>query len=568
MPSLLPSSNISSIENNIRSYRSALKSNLEITLNSLSNAHLKMNSLLHPLGNNPKEIDFSALNYTANRLPIVNTRIEKIIFGQSPEVFEQAGYKNIAKWKEVKSKNRRRVAYLDKKNKTVAYFIASISDIDDLVNIHIAFQIEWNKFHQIIRKNYSLFSLLRKDIENSNFCKKIKIDPKKWADFVSASGPRWMERVKRIYQSPYNMKIQLLSASWLNYTKSTQRWWRNISTVVSPVFHHMSQQEIYFVSSNTHSLLNIFTGFPLANQFKILSDLKTNHPSIYQIWEQIKSKNSLLNPIDFIYFSSKYFLSKPEIQKEYLDVQKKFGIFNIPNAHYLDITSQIFPIKNLVKSKNIDPRVKIKNHNKIENSNALILNIDYPLGFAAYHILSEIMENVKNIKGVYILGKAACLNSEIGDIQIPRMVFDEHTQNSYLFNNCFNNFFPFVNNQGSILTNQKAVSVLGTFLENKSLLNFYFKNNITVIEMESGPYLSAISESCYDQQAPKSTIVDLNNTPFDIGIINYASDTPYSTLQNLGDSELGITGIEPVTLGTLAILQRIIDLEEKNNINI
>jgi hypothetical protein len=177
-------------------------------------------------------------------------------------------------------------------------------------------------------------------------------------------------------------------------------------------------------------------------------------------------------------------------------------------------------------------------------------------------MLNEIMQNVKNIKGVYILGKAACLNSEVGDIQIPRMVFDEHSQNSYLINNCFNKFFPFVNNQGSILTNQKAVSVLGTFLENKALLNFYFKNNITIIEMESGPYLSAVSESCYDQLAPKNTIVDLNNCPFDLGIINYTSDTPYSTVQNLGDSELGITGIEPVTLGTLSILQRIINLEE------
>ncbi|MDD3002865.1 MAG: hypothetical protein PHS06_03290, partial [Candidatus Shapirobacteria bacterium] len=84
-----------------------------------------------------------------------------------------------------------------------------------------------------------------------------------------------------------------------------------------------------------------------------------------------------------------------------------------------------------------------------------------------------------------------------------------------------------------------------------------------VIEMESGPYLSAVTESCYDQQAPKKSIVDLNNCPFDLGIINYASDTPYSSLQNLGDSQLGITGIEPVTLGSLAILQRIINLEEE-----
>ncbi|MDD3002834.1 MAG: hypothetical protein PHS06_03125, partial [Candidatus Shapirobacteria bacterium] len=534
MPSLLPSSNISSIENHVRSYRSALQSNLEITINSLSNSHLKMHSLLHPLGHT-KEVDFSALIYSIDRLPRINHQVEKIIIGQSPDVFKESGYKNITQWKEVKSKNRRRIAYLNSQKKILAFFIASVSDIDDLVNILIAFQTEWNKLNHLLRQNYSLYSLFQKELGSEKFFQKLKIDPEKWQSFTSALGSNWRKKLKYMYKYPFNLKVQLLAASWLNYTKSTQKWWRNISVNVSPVFHHMSQQEIYFVSSNTHSLMNIFTGFPLAHQFEIISDLKTNHPYLFQIWEQIKSKNSLLTPTDFIYFVSKHFLSHPEVKKDYQTFQKKLGIFNLPNTKYLDITSQIFPVKNLVKSKYLDPRIKIKKHLALEKSNALILNIDYPLGFAAYHILSEIMENVKNIKGVYILGKAAALNSEVGDLLIPRLIFDEHTQNSYLFKNCFNDFFPFVNNQGSILTNQKAVSVFGTFLENKALLNFYFKNNITVIEMESGPYLSAVTESCYDQQAPKKSIVDLNNCPFDLGIINYASDTPYSSLQNLGD---------------------------------
>jgi Family of unknown function (DUF6909) len=562
MPSLLPTSNISSIENHIRSYRSALKSNLEITIHSLSTSHLKMHSILHPLGHNPKEVDFSALVYSLNRLPKTISDTEKIILGQNPQIFEEANYKNVHNWKKVKSKSRRRIAHFNSQKNILAYFIASVSDIDDITNILISLQTEWNKFNYLFHKYYSLYSLFKKDIISQEFFKKFKVTPKEWQTFISSLGPNWDKKLKKIYKSPLNLKIQLLSASWLNYTKSTQKWWKNIATIVSPAFH-ISHQEIYFVSSNTHSLLNIFTGFPLSHQFKIISDLKTNHPTLYKTWTQIKSKESLLNPNDFVYFASKYFLSNPNVKKDYLDFQKKLGILTIPNANYLDITVQIFPIKNLVKSSHLDPRLKIKNHLKISKSKAFIFNIDYPLGFSAYHILTEIMENVKNIKGAYILGKAATLNSEVGDIQIPRLVFDEHTQNSYLFKNCFNNFFPHINNQGSILTNQKAVSVIGTFLENKSLLSFYLKNNITVIEMESGPYLSAIVESCYDQQAPKNTIVDLNNCPFDLGIINYTSDTPYSSLQNLGDSNLGINGIEPVTLGSLSILQRIINLEEE-----
>jgi len=164
--------------------------------------------------------------------------------------------------------------------------------------------------------------------------------------------------------------------------------------------------------------------------------------------------------------------------------------------------------------------------------------------------------------GVYILGKAAVLNSEIGDIQIPRLVFDEQSQNSYIFKNVFNTFFPFNNRQGSILTNQKSVSVLGTFLENDSLLRKYSQNDLTVIEMESGPYLSAVTEATYDTRTPQKTLVDLNSAPFELGIINYTSDTPYSQAKNLGAGSLALSGVEPVYLGSLAILQRIINLEE------
>lgn len=249
-------------------------------------------------------------------------------------------------------------------------------------------------------------------------------------------------------------------------------------------------------------------------------------------------------------------------QQDWQKLQDKLGIKSIFPTHHLNSTLQVFPVSSLTKSKNIDSRLKISKPNILNNSSSLILNIDYPLGFAAYHVLSEILENINDVRGVYILGKSAVLNSEIGDIQIPRLNFDEHTQNSYIFKNCFNSFFPFPNNQGSILTNQKSVSVLGTFLENQALIDKYSENNLTIMEMETGPYLNAVTEACYDQQTPRNTIVDLNSTPFELGVINYTSDTPYSQAKNLGAGSLNLSGLEPVYLGSLTILQRIINLEE------
>jgi hypothetical protein len=64
----------------------------------------------------------------------------------------------------------------------------------------------------------------------------------------------------------------------------------------------------------------------------------------------------------------------------------------------------------------------------LRRSNAIILNIDYPLGMAAYHIFSQISTAVGRIMGVYILGKAATLNGRVGDVMIPNVVYDEHSQ--------------------------------------------------------------------------------------------------------------------------------------------
>lgn len=489
-------STISSIERHVRSYRSALKSTMEITINSLTNSHLKMNSILHPLGNNPLKLDTDALVYTLLRLPSQIDNSEKIILGQSPEVFIKTGFDNVESWPKVSSKARRCTSHFNKTNKTLAYFAASISDIDDIVNLLIAYQTEWNKFHKILTLNFKTFFNFTKDLKsNQQFLKYLNITPQNWLDITTALGPKYMIRLKHIFQHNHNLRVRLLAGSWTDYTKTTQKWWKNIAATVSDQYH-ISHQEIYFVSGSN----------------------KQN--------------------------------------------QKELNIININNSHYLNINTQIFPVKNLIKVKHLDPRLKISKPKKLSNSKALIFNIDYPLGFSAYHILSEVIENIKRIKGIYILGKAAVLNGEIGDIQIPKLVFDEHTQNSYLFKNCFNTFFPFINNQGSILTNQKAVSVLGTFLENKALLDVYSKNNLTVIEMESGPYLNAITEATVDQQTPNNTIVDLNNAPFDIGIINYTSDTPYSQTKNLGTAYSNLKTTETITLGSLAILQRIINLEE------
>ncbi len=561
-------STIESIDLHVRTYRSALKSTREVSINSLVNSYQLMESSLHP-NVNSAQIDVSALIYSLLRLPSQIDHTKIIVAGQTPEVFANAGFTDVVSWPEVKTKARRRTTHFDQKTSTMAMFISSVSDIDDFVNMLISFQIEWNKIHQLLKDKFNSYPALLKQIKDpETFCQVMELTKPDCLKIKQALGPDWQDRLKKVYSVKKNFRIRLLAGSWIDYIKTSQKWWKNIAkfTDASPLIPkstpiHMSRQSIYFISSNTHSLSNLVNGYPLKHQKEILSYTKTKLPDLYLTWQKILSKESFIHSNDFLYYASQFFpVDKPDKQK----LENSNLFLNIESSHYLDINTQIIPVKNLVKSKYLDNRLTIKKPKKLSSSNALVFNIDYPLGFTAYNLLKEILSNITEVKGIYIMGKAATLNSQIGDIQIPRVVFDEHTQNSYMFTNCFNKFFPFTSANASILTEQKAVSVLGTYLQNQALIDKYSQNNLTVVEMESGPYLGVVTEATYDSPVPKGTIVDLNSAPFDLGIINYTSDTPFAQTKTLGHLGLSLTGIEPVYLSSLAILQRIIYLEENN----
>src|SRR5439155_8285045 len=198
----------------------------------------------------------------------------------------------------------------------------------------------------------------------------------------------------------------------------------------------------------------------------------------------------------------------------------------------------------------------------LAKSKAIILNIDYPLGLAAYYIFVQIAESLSNIRGVYVLGKAATLNGRIGDVMISDSVFDEHTQNTYWLNNCFTaeEVAPFLA-YGSVLDNQKAVSVKGTYLQNRPYLDSYYRENYTVVEMEAGPYLNALYEFTYPTRYPTGEHINFTRLPMDLGFLHYGSDTPYTRGKNLGAVRLAYLGMDSAYATSVAIIRRIFNRE-------
>ncbi|MGD8857980.1 MAG: hypothetical protein PVG33_16710, partial [Chloroflexota bacterium] len=133
----------------LRTYYSLLRSSREVQIKTLVEAHARMNSALH-VDADKNWPDMAAFIYVILRLPVCIAETRLVVMGQSEKVFEEHGYEDVESWQEVSSPGRRRRNYYDGQG-TLAVYIASRSDIDDIIPSLTAYQIERRKLHQLLR---------------------------------------------------------------------------------------------------------------------------------------------------------------------------------------------------------------------------------------------------------------------------------------------------------------------------------------------------------------------------------------------------------------------------------
>jgi hypothetical protein len=561
MERTVPKTATEEIDLYVRTIYSLLRSTAEIQIRTLEEVHAGMDSLLHPDARSQSP-DTSAFIYSIQRLPVCMPAVRLVVLGQSTDLFVRAGYP-VEDWQPVTARARRRRWFFDQKD-TLAAYIASRSDIDDVVPILVAYQIEWNKMNVLLRNvPLELISAAGMGVPDA---------VQEFADLLEISMDD-LERIRAIWREDFslhfqeiastrrNMAVRLLGGSLSQYWRATRAWWENIEHHSPPVL----ERPIYFISSNTHSIANLLSGYALAHEGELLEYLRnSNSPDLTMEWEGIQSGATSSSRENFLYYLLKRAIERDNddsLSQSLHAYEHQIGITRVPSQHYFDVDAQVIELSSL-DTRRFDPRLSEADIACLKDSNALILNIDYPLGLAAYNILAKVAEYAYPILGVYVMGKSASLNARIGDILIPNVVHDEHTQNTYLFRNAFTaeDVTPYLS-FGTVLDNQKAVSVLGTFLQTKNYAAIFFTENFVDIEMESGSFLSAMYEMYRPQRHPQNEIVNLYPTPFDIGILHYVSDTPMSKGRNLGAGTLSYFGMDSTYAASVAILRRIIKTE-------
>lgn len=568
MDRAIPSSANEEIELYQRTFYSLLRSSGEIQIKSLIETHAAMDSSLH-IHAREEFPDMAAFVYSTLRLPECIKSVRLVLLGQSDKVFVEGGFTDLERWQQVSAPGRRRKFYYDG-NTTLAVFIASASDIDDLIPILTAYEIEWNKLYSLIQRTGALSRLedyaVRKTPldapEREGLARDLSISSNDLITLENIWGTLIFPNLIAIGSSRKRLALRLLAGSLIDYNKATQRWWRNIAQTAGNI---MRDRPVYFVSSNTHSLANLISGYALDHERELIAYIgERQNVSLLHEYEAIQTEEVKSSKENFLYYVMKKYCADPDNEqacgcKEQAEMEA--GLTYIKSDRYLDVDAQVIELNRLIPER-LDPRLNRDGLERLRQSNAVIFNIDYPLGLAAYQIFFEVAENAEQIAGFYSLGKAATLNGRIGDVIIPNVVYDEQSQNTYLFNNVFSarDVIPYLV-YGSVLDNQKAISVKGTFLQNRRFMELFYREGYTDIEMEAGPYLSGVYELSYPKRYPVNEIVRLYQTGLDIGMLHYATDTPYSKGRNLGAVHPSYFGMDPTYATALAILQRIIRRE-------
>ena len=567
MDRTVPTSGNEEINLYLQTYYSLLRSTREVEIKSLIESHKHMNSALHVKANSP-EPDLAAWIYSILRLPDQFQKVRLVLMGQSAQVFAQHGYTDVEKWQLVAAPGRRRRSYFDNKH-TLAVFIASRSDIDDLVPMITAYQIERSKLYHRLNKSHIIQQLEEWAEQHYQpigqalhwLAQNLEIPAEDLERLCIIWAEKTAERLLDIVHYKQEVAIRSLAGSLADYKRATRRWWRNVESHVPTI--SFEDRPVYFVSSNTHSLANLISGFALQINNKLHQFVRAvGSEDLKQEYDDIVERNVPSSMENFLYYVlKKYEATDRAITQARLEQERAVGIYRVLSKHSFDIEVQIIDL-NQLQPDYMDSRVTNQQMDWLPRSNALIVNVDYPLGMAAYQVLSEIARNINEVRGVYIMGKAATLNGRIGDVMIPSVVHDEHSLNTYLFHNCFTaddvaSYLVY----GSVLDNQKAITAPGTFLQNEGYMSIFYQEGYTDMEMEAGPYLSSVYEMARPKRHPYNEVVSLYNASFPIGILHYASDTPFSKGKNLGTQNLSYFGMDPTYATTIAILRAIFETE-------
>src|SRR5260221_11740015 len=227
------------VELYIRTYNTLMRSSGEISLKALVQAHYNIDSSLHPEARSPYP-DMSAFIYSVLGLPASIIHCNLVLLGQSEQVFLSQGF-HVDGWQAVTASARRRKWFYDGKE-TLAAYVASVSDTDDIVPILVAFQIEWNKIYYLLNADPTTMQLLETRMDRTSpvfaeitkvLRERLHISVDDWRRLEVIWGDHLWENLHIIGQQRKSFGLRFLGGSHVGYVRATHEWWVPVENLLS-----------------------------------------------------------------------------------------------------------------------------------------------------------------------------------------------------------------------------------------------------------------------------------------------------------------------------------------------
>ncbi len=545
------------------SYHQALHRINRIKVDSLLPEYQKMGSSLHR-GVESKEVIISAFLYACNRLPDCMPLVQEVVVASSLQTLQDHGLGQITAWQQVQAEKRRRTAFFDGRQRLVV-LVTSLSDLDDLIPGLCAYQIEWNKMHRRLIGYGPARALADKEVRASEMDSKVRnalgLNRADHDAIRQLWGRDWDRKIAALAAGGKDITLQILPLREKDFRHLAREWWEGVMAFFDA--YDVRNRPVYLVTSNNHSLVNLALDFGDRHTERI-RQFAAQHCSkeFNQAMARLEDEDPLASR-NMLYLAQAQLLAKDEgFAQAKQEMESEAGIQRTKPLPPLLAEAQLIELGRL-RPHSMDPRLRLKDPGKLSKSRAVIFNTDYPLGFAAFHLLKTAAHYLHDWRGLFILGKSAAMIGRLGDILIPSQVRDIHSKRLYCFKNCFSarNLIPHLCDS-AVFDDQRSLTVQGTFLHSWDTVRDLHRADFTGIEMEAGPCLAAVRDLFQAGGLKDASMVEIQvPLDFHLGILHYSSDTPYNLRASLLSRPLGLTGLEATYSCSLAIMQYILDQE-------
>ena len=292
--------------------------------------------------------------------------------------------------------------------------------------------------------------------------------------------------------------------------------------------NNLLERPIHIISANMHSVMNTLFAPSALNAL-------TEKRNVFELYESLSKKEN------------------EALREKVTNEALKHGMIYLKDTSGTNIDVQIFDTNKIDTSK-----IDITFGEEFLNSEKpIILVMDYAFGEQAYETIDELLKPYKvkgnkihlNVKSLSIMGKAGILEGGKGDIMIPSAHIFEGTADNYPFENELKK--EHLENQGVGVYEGSMITVLGTSLQNKDILKFFYNStwNVIGLEMEGAHYQKAIQAA--------SKVRGSISKDVKVRYAYYASDNPLETGATLASGGLGTSGVKPTYLITRKIIEQI-----------